>query len=322
MQFLDIGQEKTIYADGIHDDTKAIQVCLDKMKNGGKIFFPDGTYLISAALIFYSGQWLQFSDNAVLMRSKDSTPITKYMLACYSQGDWCGYEGTHDAVISGGIFDGNAELQENLTIINTVHAKNILIKNCKFLHCANWHCIEVNSTDTAKIQDCIFEGSTYTSIRKDLTSELLQIDAANQGAYGPVYNCDGTHIEHAIDDTPCKNISVVACIFKCDGFPGIGHHGDAEHTDIEIADNVFVGPSGKFGESRGYITFMPQVHGVSVHDNAFISTAEKGTKNIGVIANNPDKKSMIAANNTFIGNFSEYFRGGITVKGTNEMNLV
>lgn len=314
MRFFDIGQDKNIFADGIHDDTKAIQACLDKMKDGGTIFFPDGKYLISAALIFYSNQWLKFSDNAVVIRSKDSEPVTKYLLAAYSERDWHGYEGTHDAVISGGVFDGNAKLDENLTIINTVHSKNIVIKNCKFLHCANWHCIEINSTDTAQITDCIFEGGTYTSIREDLTSELLQIDAANKGAYGPVYNCDGTHIEHAIDDTPCRNISVVSCIFKCDGFPGIGHHGDAEHTDIKIINNVFTGASGKFGESRGYITFTPKVHGVTVSGNAFISDAEKGVKNIGLIANNPDKKSMLAERNTFIGNFSEYFKGGITAR--------
>lgn len=318
MKFFDIGQDKNVYADGIHDDTKAIQVCIDKMKDGGTIFFPDGTYLISAALIFYSGQRLKFSDNAVVVRSKDTSPITKYMLACYSEKDWHGYEGTHDAVISGGIFDGNAELDENLTIINTVHAKNILIKNCKFLHCANWHCIEINSTDTAQIVDCVFEGATYTSIRKDLTSELLQIDAANKGAYGPVYNCDGEHIAHSIDDTVCRNITVDSCIFKCDGFPGIGHHGDAEHVNIKIVNNVFTGVSGKFGESRGYITFTPKVHGVSVVGNAFISAAKKGVNNIGIIANNPDKTSMTAENNTFIGNFSEFFKGGITAKNNSQ----
>ncbi|MGN1479433.1 MAG: glycosyl hydrolase family 28-related protein, partial [Acutalibacteraceae bacterium] len=183
MKFFDIGQDKNIYADGKHDDTKAIQACIDKMKDGGTIFFPDGEYLISAALIFYSNQWLKFSDNAVMIRSKDSSPLTKYMLACYSEDNRGGYGGTHDAMISGGVFDGNAELDENLTIINTVHARNIVIKNCRFRHCANWHCIEINSTDTAQVVDCVFEGGTYTSIREDLTSELLQIDAANHGAY-------------------------------------------------------------------------------------------------------------------------------------------
>ena len=41
-------------------------------------------------------------------------------------------------------------------------------------------------------------------------------------------------------------------------------------------------------------------------------------KNIGLIANNPDKKSMLAERNTFIGNFSEYFKGGITARENDE----
>ena len=43
MKFLDIGQITEVRADGIHDDTKAIQNCLDRMKDGGTVYFPDGT---------------------------------------------------------------------------------------------------------------------------------------------------------------------------------------------------------------------------------------------------------------------------------------
>lgn len=314
MDFLDIGQEKDIFADGIHDDTKTIQACLDKIIDGGTIYFPDGTYLISAAIIFYSNQRLIFSDNAILLRSAKSENITKYMLASYSEPNAGGYDGTHDVVISGGIFDGNADLTEKLTIVNAVHCSNIIIKNCRFRHAAHWHCIEINSTKNALVADCIFDGPSYTAIREDLTSELLQVDAAARGAYGPVYNCDGELIDFAMDETPCCDIKIVSCIFKCDGFPGVGHHGDYEHRDIQIQNNVFTGCSGKCNNSRGYITFTSKVHDVKVIGNAFISPAERDVSNIGIIANNPEEKSLMAENNTFIGNFSEYFKGGITEK--------
>lgn len=314
MNFLDIGQEKSVFADGIHDDTKALQACLDKMKNGGTIYFPDGTYLISAALIFYSKQWLKFSDNAVLLRSANSEPVTRYMLASFSEADVTCYDGTHDVVISGGIFDGNKDLTECLTIINTVHCSNITIKNCKFIHCAHWHCIEINSTKDALIIDCIFDGTSYTTIRENLNSELLQIDAPDHNTYGPVYDCDGKLIDFCMDKTPCSDIKVASNIFKCDGFPGVGHHGNYEHTDIKIHNNVFTGTSGKFGNSRGFVIFMERVHDVDVSDNAFISTSEKDIPAIGIVTKNPDKASCIAANNVFIGNFSQYFTGGITEK--------
>lgn len=312
MNFLNIGQEKSIFADGLHDDTKAIQSCLDKMKDGGTIYFPDGTYLISAALIFYSGQWLKFSDKAVLLRSSQSENITKYMLASYSEPDVGGYDGTHDVVISGGIFDGNASITEKLTILNTVHCDNIVIKNCRFVNGSFWHYIELNATKDALILDCTFDGTTYTAMRDNLTSELVQVDASEYGLYGPVYNCDGTLIDFCNDRTPCTDIKIASCIFKCDGFSAIGHHGNFEHTDIKIHNNVFTGASGKGDKSRGYITFMEKARGIDVSDNAFISPAKENDANIGILIQNPDKSSLTAENNTFIGFFSEYFVGGIT----------
>ncbi len=312
MKFLDIGLEKNIFADGIHDDTKALQNCLDKMKNGGTVFFPDGTYLISAALIFYSGQNLCFSDNAVLLRSDKSEKITRYMLASYSEPDVTSYNGTHDVVISGGIFDGNKNLQECLTIINTVHCRNITIKNCRFIHCANWHCIELNSTAESLVADCIFDGNSYTAIRENLTSELLQIDAPDTNTYGPVYDCDGRLIDFAMDKTPCRDITIQSNIFKCDGFPGVGHHGDYEHTNIKLCNNIFTGTSGKFGSTRGFVIFMTKTHSVDITGNAFISGIDKNIPAAGIISLNSEKTAVTATNNVFIGNFTEYFSGGIT----------
>lgn len=306
MNFLDIGQVSDIYADGIHDDAKAIQRCLNEMKDGGTIYFPDGTYLISHCLIFYSNQWLKFSDKAVLLRSADCDPLTKYMLASYSEPDVKGYDGTHDVVISGGIFDGNASLTEKLTILNTVHCQNITVKNCTFRHCAYWHCIELNSTEDALILDCIFDGKSYTAIRENLTSELLQIDAPDIGTYGPVYNCDDELIEFLPDRTPCRDIKIASCIFKCGGFTAIGHHGNDAHNGIKILHNIFEGLSGNKEHSRGFITLREKVYDVEIAENAFISESDN-EKCTGITILNPDKSSVTAENNTFIGKFDETY---------------
>lgn len=313
VKFLDIGQTDDIYADGIHDDAKAIQRCLDDMKDGGTIYFPDGTYLISHCLIFYSNQWLKFSDKAVLLRSADCEPLTRYMLAAYSEPDVGRYDGTHDVVISGGIFDGNASLTEKITILNTVHCNSITIKNCTFVHCAYWHCIELNSTKDALVLDCVFDGPSYTAMREDLTSELIQLDAPAAGTYGPVYNCNDELIDFSKDKTPCCDIKIASCIFKCGGFTAIGHHGNDAHNDIKIYNNVFTGLSGNEERSRGFITFMEKVYNVDIAGNAFISKSDK-EKCTGILTNNPDESSILAEDNTFIGKFDEYFVGGITVK--------
>ena len=44
MNFIKVTDNKNVFADGIHDDTKALQNCIDKVKNGGTVYFPDGTY--------------------------------------------------------------------------------------------------------------------------------------------------------------------------------------------------------------------------------------------------------------------------------------
>ncbi len=313
MNFINVKQNKNIFADGVHDDTRALQACLDLLKDGGTVYFPDGTYLISAALIFYSNQHLKFSDKAVVLRSDKSEPITRYLLASYSEPSWTEYNGTHDVVISGGVFDGNANLAEKSTLVNTVHCRNITIENCRFVHCSQWHCIEINSTENATVKNCVFDGPTYTSVSDRLLNELLQLDFACDGLYGPVYNCDGELIDFCKDGTTCRNIVIESNIFKCDGFPGIGHHGDCEHYNIEIKDNIFDGPSGRFSKSRGYIIFRPMVHDVKVMGNAFLAPYESDSPNIGVIIENPDKSVLTAKDNLFVGKISEEF-----VHGTKE----
>ena len=315
LRFLNVKKSPAVYADGVHDDTAALQECIDQLKDGGTVYFPDGVYLISAALIFYSNQHLMFSDQAVLLRSAESQPLTKYMLAAYSEPDVPGYEGTHDVIISGGVFDGNSALQECLTIINTVHCKNVVIRGCRFRHCAHWHFIEINSTQNALITDCVFEGASYTVIRENLTSEMIQLDAARTGAYGPVYDWRGELIDFKSDATPCREVVIENCLFKCAGSPGIGHHGNDEHTEIVIRSNVFDGASGKNGLSRGYIFFCKPVHGVLVQNNAFLAEEnEPGATAHAVVIQNPGSSACLVEANSFSGFFSSPFEGGITEK--------
>lgn len=301
MNFIKVTDNKNVFADGIHDDTKALQECIDKVKDGGTVYFPDGIYLVSASLIFYSNQIFKLSDNAVILRNKDSEPVTRYLLASYSEPEWCGYEGTHDVIISGGIFDGNKNTKEKSTLVNTVHCRNIRIENCRFRHCSTWHMIEINSTENAVVENCVFDGPTYTFVPENLLNEEIQLDLARDGSYGPVYNCDGALIDFCKDDTVCRNITIRNNIFKCAGFPGIGHHGDCGHHNILIENNIFDGTSGTKSNSRGYIIFRPEVYGVEIRDNYFLSPEESVSPNYGIVFENPRKDELLTKGNIFKG---------------------
>ncbi len=303
MDFIDVRSRNNVFADGIHDDTKALQECLDELKNGGTVFFPDGTYLLSAALIFYSHQRLIFSDNAVVLRSASSDPITHYLLASYSEPGTGLYGGTHDVLIKGGLFDGNKDLAIPITIINTVRAHDIIIDGVRFIHGARWHYIEINCTSDTIIRNCVFDGTSYTMIPDHLLNELIQTDSPDVNSYGPVYNADGALIDFDMGKTPCRNILIENNIFKCYGFPAIGHHGDHAHRNFTIRNNIFYGSSVTGKNSRGYITFMPKVHGVTVEDNVFCDTA--GTDNKLFEIKNPDPDTWKISNNTLVGMFTE-----------------
>lgn len=301
MNFIKVTDNKNVFADGIHDDTKALQECIDKVKDGGMVYFPDGTYLISSALIFYSNQVLKLSDNAVILRSKNSEIVTRYLLASYSEPEWCGYEGTHDVIISGGIFDGNSDITEKSTLVNTVHCRNIRIENCRFRSCSTWHMIELNSTENATVHNCVFDGPTYTFIPENLLNEQIQLDLAHDGSYGPVYNCDGTLIDFCKDDTVCRNVTIKNNIFKCAGFPAVGHHGDCGHYNIVVENNIFDGASGLYGKSRGYIIFRPLVYNIEVKNNFFVFYEESDSPNYGIIFENPDESKLLTEGNIFAG---------------------
>ena len=305
MEFIKVTDNDKVFADGVHDDTKALQECIDKVKDGGTVYFPDGTYLISSSLIFYSNQTFKLSDNAVILRSKDSNPVTRYLLASYSEPQWGGYEGTHDVVISGGVFDGNADLTEKSTLINTVHCRNIRITGCRFRNCSTWHMIEINSTENAVIDSCIFDGHSYTFIPDHLLNEQIQLDLAHDGSYGPVYNCDGTLIDFCKDDTVCSNITISNNLFKCAGFPGIGHHGDCGHHNILIENNIFDGKSGLNNVSRGYVIFKPMVYDVKVKKNVFIAPQDTDSPNSGIVFENPKSDELFTEANVFIGKITD-----------------
>ncbi len=301
MEFINVTDNDKVFADGVHDDTKALQECIDKVKDGGTIYFPDGTYLVSSTLIFYSNQIFKLSDNAVILRSKEIEPVTRYLLAAYSEPQWSGYEGTHDVVISGGIFDGNADLIEKSTLVNTVHCRNIRIVGCHFRNCSMWHMIEINSSENTVIDSCVFDGPSYTLIPENLLNEQIQLDLAHEGSYGPVYNCNGDLIDFCKDDTVCHNITISNNIFKCAGFPAIGHHGDCGHHNILIENNIFDGKSGLYDKSRGYIIFRPMVYDVKIKNNVFISPENTNSPNYGIIFENQKSDELLTESNVFIG---------------------
>ena len=304
------------YGDGVHDDTAAIQNALDYMKNsGGTVYFPDGIYMISACLIFYSEQTLNFSENAVLRRAAAAEPA-KYMLASYtsSASGAGGYNGVQNAAINGGTFDGNADTSGNLTILNLCHAKNVTVSGASFVNGSYWHYIEIASSSDVLVRNCSFDAESYTLNREAPVDELIQLDVAKGGNYGPIYNVNGSLVNFIKDETPCRNIEIADCVFNCGGAPAIGEHNGYAHTGISIHGNIINGVSARNGSSNGYIKFMEGAKNIEIYENEFNSSAEPESLNKGVVVLNIASDSCRAYENVFNGYFSEYFTDNIVAE--------
>ena len=154
-------------------------------------------------------------------------------------------------------------INHKITILNTCHCRNITVSGSKFINCAIWHCIEFNATTDSVIENCVFDGQSYRGHGK--ICELVQLDAAVIGNYGPVFYPDGTEMEFVPDALECSDIEIKNNFFICDDFAAIGNHADFPHHGVDIHDNEFVCEPG----IRGYITFTDSAYDINIHDNVF-----------------------------------------------------
>lgn len=262
--------------DGTTDDTEAIQGAIF---SGSTIYFPDGVYLLnkclwnesdpstSAALWATPGQRLIFSRGAVLLRGSDAV---NHMLYTGNEDGVTDYNGTSDIEIIGATFDENESLSTNCTALNLSHAKNVKIKNCKFINASGtWHSIEVNSSKDVYISECVFENNQ--------NEEDIQIDSAG-----------GTGNLGSNDNTPCDNIHIYNCTFDTQGHVAIGGHDSGQHKNIRVYNNIFR----SYGNpDRGHCAFTENTKYIDVYNNTFIG---RGGINI------PDSyKSSIIHDNRF-----------------------
>lgn len=244
------------YGNGSADDSVAIQRAIDYAhENGGVVFFPKGTYLLSSvhfnssdpgtasALIVYDGMTLLGDEGAVL---KAGHSAVTHMIFTNNAAEAAGYTGCQNVVFSGLSFDSNSSLTGNITALNLSHSSNVRIQNCRFTGGRGWHSIEINSSKNVHVNGCVFTGNANT--------EDIQIDAASGD--GNLGRDDGT---------VCDNIEISECEFSVNGSPAIGNHNDAAHKDIRIHDNFFQGTPG----NSGYISFVASQTLTDIYSNTF-----------------------------------------------------
>ena len=240
--------------DGVTDDTQAIQATLDaKRENGGTIYFPAKTYVVTSSVFFYSNQYLLFEKGAKILQGAGIDNL----LMTYCADGVEGFGGTHDCVIDGAIFDGGPTYETNNTLVGTVHAKNIIIKNCTFINAyGSWHNLEINSSYNVKVINCEFEGTRKTT----KNGCLIQIDGLGSSATWPWTN------RGVIDRTPADSIEITGCLFRDSSLaPAIGNHSSSKFYNVDIHDNVFK----NILSTRGVIIFNGNSNNCRISNNVY-----------------------------------------------------
>ena len=275
------------------DDGAAIQLALDTCNSagGGTVYFPSGIYCVSKTIFYYSNQNLVFEDGAVMKRiaNENNKNDTCGVFLC----NWFNTEDTNsqtsaiackNVTISGGIFDGGGQVPSDspvaVAMINTCHAENVEIKNCKFINNFNAHCIEINSSDNITISNCEFDD--YYGITAQIRyNEIIQIDKSVNAALGTYFDGEAyrtlrgynavTFIDYESPDCRgCNDITINDCNFMANEYcSAIGNHHESSYITtnsvIHIFNNTFAGGT----SSRGYITFDCHTTDIEIYNNKF-----------------------------------------------------
>lgn len=240
-------------ADGVTDDTRSIQDCIDAAHADGRaVYFPGGVYAVGTvlhdigtgrdcALKCYDGDALFGDGTAVLLRT--STAVQR-MLHTYGASDAGAYNAIHRLNIYGLNFNNNRDLdtQQNTIIFMACHGENVHVRNCSFTGCNGWHCIELNSLRFSSVENCYFTNSENTATG---TCEHIQIDAA----------LSGTGVWGLEDGTVCHDIKISGNMHRCGTGVGVGNHTNAAHYGIIVSDCIFSDYTG----IRGAVTFVDQM---------------------------------------------------------------
>ena len=160
--------------DGITDDQEAIQKAIDAATQGlggGKLYFPEGTYLVKKIIQLKSNIDIRLDDKATILNGinfKDRPSIVFMTGPFINGGDKIFWEPTENISFSGGTIDMNGVLNEegskpkNLPLINSSggfaigNSTNVTIRNVTFKDSFQGHAIQIAGSKNVLVDQSRF----------------------------------------------------------------------------------------------------------------------------------------------------------------------
>ncbi|UJD00870.1 YSIRK-type signal peptide-containing protein [Streptococcus oralis] len=203
--------------DGVSDDRQAIQDTIDaaaKGLGGGKVYFPEGTYLVKEIVFLRSHTHLEVHEKATILNGINikNHPSIVFMTGLFTDdGDQVEWEPTEDISYSGGTIDMNGALNEertkakNLPLINSSGAfaignsNNVTIKNVTFKDSYQGHAIQIAGSKNVLVDNSRFLGQALPKTMKDgqiISKESIQIEPLTRKGFPYALNDDGKKSEN------------------------------------------------------------------------------------------------------------------------------
>lgn len=203
--------------DGVSDDRQAIQDTIDaaaKGLGGGKVYFPEGTYLVKEIVFLRSHTHIEAHEKATILNGINikNHPSIVFMTGLFTDdGDQVEWEPTEDISYSGGTIDMNGALNEertkakNLPLINSSGAfaignsKNVTISNVTFKDSYQGHAIQIAGSKNVLVDNSRFLGQALPKTMKDgqiISKESIQIEPLTRKGFPYALNDNGQKSEN------------------------------------------------------------------------------------------------------------------------------
>lgn len=203
--------------DGVTDDHEAMQAAIDAASQGlggGKLYFPEGTYLVKKMVQLKSNIDIRLHDDATIVNGINfqGRPSIVFMTGPFiNGGDKIFWEPTENISFTGGTIDMNGALNEegtkpkNLPFINSSggfaigNSSNVTIRNVTFKDSYQGHAIQIAGSKNVLVDQSRFLGQALPKTIKDnamITKESIQIEPMTRKGFPYALNETGVKSEN------------------------------------------------------------------------------------------------------------------------------
>ena len=203
--------------DGVTDNHEAMQAAIDAASQGlggGKLYFPEGTYLVKKMVQLKSNIDIRLHDDATILNGINfqGRPSIVFMTGPFiNGGDKIFWEPTENISFTGGTIDMNGALNEegtkpkNLPFINSSggfaigNSSNVTIRNVTFKDSYQGHAIQIAGSKNVLVDQSRFLGQALPKTIKDnamITKESIQIEPMTRKGFPYALNETGVKSEN------------------------------------------------------------------------------------------------------------------------------